>query len=58
MRLVITVKPLVAQNLVSILGANQRMGGYLESGTWRSRQTPLPMARTCLLYTSDAADEL
>ena len=56
---VVAEKPSVARDLAKVLGANQRRDGFLEGNGWKITWAlgHLATLKTCLLYTSDAADE-
>ena len=51
MKLVIAEKPSVGAAIAAVLGANEKRRGYFEGGGYL-------VSWCCLLYTSDAADEL
>ena len=57
MKVCIAEKPSVAREIAEVLGATKKMNGYMEGNGYQVTWTFGHLC-TCLLYTSDAADEL
>ena len=53
----IAEKPSVARDIADVLGARDKRDGYIEGNGYQVTWTFGHLC-TCLLYTSDAADEL